>query len=326
MCPKVSTIPLHFQRALSSTPVQRSTSESNTDSTSTTKQTANGDTAADTESQKSPNGAPIIMKFPYYDPRQNAGDQMLVEPTVPNQKWLSDVKARVGKCIMFGLNTEKQIQQAGGILRRLKHWRELVAGREGFLTDSKRAGLLRHKVVWGEMDTMSHINNVTYVRYAESARIQWAYNYAVHVDPEHKREWSELWTPKGDGLILRKMTTEYKFPMTWPDHISVFHKLRSLPSPTESHFILDVLILSELHQRPAARCVEDIVMYDYRKGQKTAIRPFMMEAFEKTWREQTKQKNACESRIKAIDSDLRDLENITWNKEGAVEDMGGGGT
>lgn len=35
-----------------------------------------------------------------------------------------------------------------------EEWRELVAGREGFLTGPKRAGILRRRVVWGEMDTM----------------------------------------------------------------------------------------------------------------------------------------------------------------------------
>lgn len=61
------------------------------------------------------------------------------------------------------------------------------------------------------------MNNVTYTRYAESARINWAWNYAVHIDPEHKKEWSELWTPKGDGLILRSIRTDYKFvsPCSW---------------------------------------------------------------------------------------------------------------
>jgi acyl-CoA thioesterase FadM len=57
----------------------------------------------------------------------------------------------------------------------------------------------------------NHVNNVTYIRYAESARINWAYNYAIHLDPKHKREWGELWTPRGDGLILRSIRTDYKF-------------------------------------------------------------------------------------------------------------------
>jgi hypothetical protein len=50
-----------------------------------------------------------------------------------------------------------------------------------------------------------------YTRYAESARIGWVYNFAVHHDPEHRKEWSELWTPKGKGMILKSIKTEYKF-------------------------------------------------------------------------------------------------------------------
>ena len=131
--------------------------------------------------------------------------------TSNNARWLSQIKARLGKCILFGL-TEEQTRQAGTALKALgEEWRDLVAGREGFLVDRKRAGLLRQKVVWGEMDCMNHVNNVTYIRYAESARINWAHNYAVHIDPKNRTKWSELWTPKGDGLILRSMRTDYKF-------------------------------------------------------------------------------------------------------------------
>ena len=49
---------------------------------------------------------------------------------------------------------------------------------------------------------------------------------------------------------------------------------------------MDVMILSELHQRPAARCVEDIAVYDYLKKRKATVRPFMLKAFEQTWAEQ----------------------------------------
>jgi acyl-CoA thioesterase FadM len=168
----------------------------------------------------------------------------------------------------------------------------------------------------------SHVNNVTYNRYAESARINWAYNYALHHDPAHKELWSQLWTPRGDGLILRSIRTDYKFPMTWPDRISVFHKLRALPRPGDHSFILDVVILSELQQRPAARCEEDIVVYDYRVGKKAEIMGFMMDEFEKTWREQEEMKAKAERRIGELEAVVRGLEKETWDKEGAVEDMG----
>lgn len=56
------------------------------------------------------------------------------------------------------------------------------------------------------------MNNVTYNRYAESGRIAWVQKYARTIDPEHKRVWEELGTPRGEvGMILRKITTEFKF-------------------------------------------------------------------------------------------------------------------
>jgi hypothetical protein len=49
-----------------------------------------------------------------------------------------------------------------------------------------------------------------YNRYAESARVNWTRNFAAS-DPQHKEEWMGLITPRGLGLILRSITTDYKF-------------------------------------------------------------------------------------------------------------------
>lgn len=61
-------------------------------------------------------------------------------------------------------------------------------------------------------DSKGHVNNVVYVRYAESGRVAWAQKYAYKIDPEHKEVWRDIATPRGSvGMILRKITTEYKF-------------------------------------------------------------------------------------------------------------------
>jgi hypothetical protein len=66
-------------------------------------------------------------------------------------RWLSDVRARIGKCIMFGIN-DAQTSEAGSILQEVSaDWRELLAGSEGFLTGQEYRGLYRQEVVWGEM-------------------------------------------------------------------------------------------------------------------------------------------------------------------------------
>lgn len=66
-------------------------------------------------------------------------------------RWLSDVRARIGKCIMFGID-DAQTTEAGSILQEVsRDWRELLAGSEGFLTGQEYRGLYRQEVVWGEM-------------------------------------------------------------------------------------------------------------------------------------------------------------------------------
>jgi acyl-CoA thioesterase FadM len=56
-----------------------------------------------------------------------------------------------------------------------------------------------------------HVNNVNYYRYAESARVNWITNFAVHVDPGHRRQWRELMTPRSTGLIMRSLKADFKF-------------------------------------------------------------------------------------------------------------------
>lgn len=158
---------------------------------------------------------------------------------------------------------------------------------------------------------------------SRSSRVNWIRNFAKYHDPAHKQRWEELLTPRGDGLILRSIKTDFKFPLSWPDRISVYHKLGSLPSDTSDSFTLDVLILSERHQRAAARCVEDVVLYDYRRGQKLPLRPFMLEQFREAWEAQEAAKTKSSARVRELLEGVRRLEKESWDREGAVEDMGG---
>ncbi len=113
--------------------------------------------------------------------------------------------------------------------------------------------------------------------------------------------------------------------MTWPDRISVYHKLRSPPTATTNSFILDVLILSEKHQRPAARCVEDIVVYDYQRGRKSPLRDFMVEKFRETFELQEEARGRNERKVRDLLDRVRRLEKKSWDREDAVEDVGHAG-
>ncbi|KAF2864204.1 hypothetical protein K470DRAFT_254527 [Piedraia hortae CBS 480.64] len=229
-----------------------------------------------------------------------------------NARWLTDVKTRIGKCITFGMSPV-QIEQAGVLLHRVaRDWRQLVAGREGFLVP------FRQKVTWGDMDSMGHVNNVVYNKYAEAGRAVWIRKLG-ELDPGNAKAWRETLQPKGDGLILRSITTEYKFPMTWPDRVLVYHKLRNRPDTDTESFILDVLIVSERHQRAAARCIEDLVAYDYRTGAKRRLPLYMRRVFEQTWKMQESSRVEAERQIGELLDGVRQLEKSTWDRKGAVE-------
>lgn len=83
-----------------------------------------------------------------------------------------------------------------------------------------RVRLIRRRVILPPIqcmksaDFLGHVNNVTYNKYAESARINWAQRYATDLDLKHADQWRELWTSKGNGLILRSIRTDFKFVKT----------------------------------------------------------------------------------------------------------------
>ena len=223
---------------------------------------------------------------------------------------------------MFGLSPE-QIDLGTSILQDFaQDWRSLVVGSEGFLTDRGRVGLRSQAVVWGEQDPMGHVNNVTYVRYAETGRCNWMRNIGIHFDQAHKAQWAGMLSSKSIGLILKSITVDFKFPMTWPDRVSVYHKLRSRPTQITESMVLDVMILSDVRQRPAARCVEDVVVYDYGKGQKTSLVPFMLTQLEKQFELQEAAKAVNSRKVESLLDRVRQLEQQSWDRPGAEEDHG----
>jgi hypothetical protein len=102
----------------------------------------------------------------------------------------------------------------------------------------------------------------------------------------------------------------------------VLHKLRDKPTPNTDHFVLDVLILSEAHRRAAARCVEDIVVYDYKQSKKSPLMPFMVDKFQETFELQEQAKESNDNRVRRLLGRVRELEKSSWDRPGAVEDFG----
>ncbi|KAL1898277.1 hypothetical protein Sste5346_003685 [Sporothrix stenoceras] len=244
-------------------------------------------------------------------------------PPLPPTRWLADLRNRVGKCIMFGCSAA-QVAEAAAVARALAtEWRRLTAGSEGYLTGGRR-GLECQKVVWGEMDSFAHVNNVVYARYAESSRVNWVNQIALHVDPARSDQWQGLMQAQTIGLIMKSLTTEFKFPMTYPDAISVYHRLRVSPdaNPKSTSLLLDCVVLSHSHKRIAARLYEDVSFYDYRIASKTQMPEFIHKVLADIWRQQQQEMVLTRTRIWGLVAAVEQLEKQTWDREDAVEDLG----
>lgn len=109
----------------------------------------------------------------------------------------------------------------------------------------------------------------------------------------------------------------------FPDHISVYHKLHRQPGETsDDALMLDVVILSELHQRPAAKLFEDCALYDYQKHKKAVMPTWMTDVFRETWRLQEEAKRINSQRVWGLLEQVRSLETESWDRADAVEDLG----
>ncbi|KAL7954765.1 Thioesterase/thiol ester dehydrase-isomerase [Trichoderma compactum] len=225
-----------------------------------------------------------------------------------NPRWLSDLQKRLQKSLSLKI-APKRVDEVRERLAYLdKNWLELAAGREGFLADPERRGLDRHMVQWGDMDMMGHVNNVIYNRLAESGRVNWTRNLAQFSDPKYQQEWYDLMSPKSIGLILASIRTDFKFPMTFPDRVTVLHKLVTKPDNSSDRFYLEAVMYSEQQRRPAAKCFEDIVVYDYRAAKKAPLKPFMVEELQATYDLQEQRKKEAEKKVAELQEFVQQVE------------------
>jgi acyl-CoA thioester hydrolase len=127
--------------------------------------------------------------------------------------------------------------------------------------------ILEIPVAWGEMDAFQHVNNIVYLRYAESARIA----YLERVGR------SDTLQTTGIGPILASLQCRYKFPLTYPDTVRVGVRVGEIGG---DRFTVLFRIVSTRHQRIAAEGDSVIVSYDYRLGAKVPLPETMRAAIE----------------------------------------------
>jgi len=121
---------------------------------------------------------------------------------------------------------------------------------------------------WGDMDKAQHINNLIYLRWAETIRV--VYFDAIGMDTS--------FAAGGIGPILAWQDAKYIFPMTHPDTaILGVRAIEVMPD----RFLMETAIFSEKHQRIAAITKQLIVPYDYAKLAKAEMPAAWVSGIEK---------------------------------------------
>ena len=113
-------------------------------------------------------------------------------------------------------------------------------------------------VAWGEMDAFEHVNNVAYFRYFESARIA----YFKRVGYLALLEETQI------GPILASTSCRYRFPLVYPDQVTVGASVSDLGT---DRFTMLYRVVSRQHGVVAADGEGLIVSYDYANGCKTPL-------------------------------------------------------
>jgi acyl-CoA thioester hydrolase len=113
--------------------------------------------------------------------------------------------------------------------------------------------IVSYPVHWGDQDALSHVNNLIYLRWAESARIAYlARTGAWDGSAEVAR-----------GPILANISCDYRRPVTFPDTVYVGTRIAALGN---SSFKMVHRIVSGNHRAVAAEVDSTLVWLDYTTG------------------------------------------------------------
>src|SRR5262245_10405816 len=138
-------------------------------------------------------------------------------------------------------------------------------GEEVRMPDGEHAALLAGlpvivelPVVWGEMDSYRHVNNVVYFRYFEAARLEYF----------RRLGWFEYEQATGIGPILAATSARFRRPLTYSDTIWVAARV---PTLEEDRSTMEYRLVSRKLAAVVAEGTGLIVTYHYAQGMKVPI-------------------------------------------------------
>lgn len=113
-------------------------------------------------------------------------------------------------------------------------------------------------VVWGEMDSYRHVNNVVYFRYLENARLEYF----------RRLDWFEYERVTGVGPILAAAQARFRKALTYPDTIAVTARITHVG---DDRFTIEHIVVSHRLGAVAAEGQGTVVTYHHGEGKKVPV-------------------------------------------------------
>jgi acyl-CoA thioester hydrolase len=128
--------------------------------------------------------------------------------------------------------------------------------------------IISFPIHWGDQDALGHANNIMYLRWAETARIEYLSRTGL---------WHGL-ASETTGPILAAISCDYRLPLTYPDTVYAGTRITALGN---SSFKMAHRIVSGNRGAVAADLDSTLVLFDYRAGRPLALPPAVRNAIEK---------------------------------------------
>lgn len=122
-------------------------------------------------------------------------------------------------------------------------------------------------VQWGDQDAFQHVNNIVYLRWCESARVEYLNRIGL---------W-KLRDDTGVGPILASMAISYERPVTYPDRVRVGSRVTRIG---KSSFRMEHAVMSEAQEAVVATVDSVLVVFDYSRNRSVAMPPEVRNAIE----------------------------------------------
>jgi len=118
--------------------------------------------------------------------------------------------------------------------------------------------IVTQAVVWGDMDSFQHVNNVVYFRYFENSRLEYF----------RRLDWFAIQETTGVGPILASTQARFRRALTYPDVIHIGTRLLDLQA---DRFTIEHHIVSEAQDTIVTIGQGSIVAFNYGSSAKAPL-------------------------------------------------------